>query len=88
MRRRCRVTEGKDFNNYGKRGIKVCERWDEFANFLADMGLKPTPAHSIERIDNDGDYTPDNCKWETPKGQAQNKRHSGGWPKGKKRSVI
>lgn len=59
---------------YGARGITVCERWRKFENFYADMGDKPTPKHSIERVNNNGDYEPSNCVWATKETQARNKR--------------
>ncbi len=63
------------YPNYGGRGIKVCAAWEEsFAQFLHDVGLKPSPIHSIDRIDNDGNYEPKNVKWSTPKEQSNNRR--------------
>lgn len=77
MKRRCYNQNEKAFGHYGGRGIKICDRWlglDGFNHFVADMGSKPSQKHSIDRIDNDGNYEPSNCRWATPKEQRQNQR--------------
>ena len=67
---RCENPNNTSYANYGGRGIKVCERWREAANFFADMGPRPSSKHEINRIDNDGDYEPGNVEW-TKDGTAQ-----------------
>lgn len=74
MKRRCINRKHKGWKYYGGRGISVCKRWrDSYENFLLDMGRKPTPKHSLDRINNDGNYGPKNCRWATPEQQSRNR---------------
>lgn len=72
MRNRCRNPKYPMYHRYGGRGIVVCERWNDFANFFADMGPRPSPSHTLERINNDGNYEPGNVRWATTAEQNRN----------------
>ena len=74
MRQRCNNPNCKAYRLYGKRGIKVCKRWDSYKNFIKDMGKRPSKKYSIDRIDTNGNYEPENCRWSTQKTQVKNRR--------------
>ena len=77
MKSRCINSRSANYVNYGARGISVCDRWlgsFGFLNFISDMGSRPSPRHSLDRINNDGNYEPSNCRWATTRQQARNKR--------------
>jgi hypothetical protein len=75
MKQRCNNPKHKQYPHYGGRGITVCDRWMEFENFFADMGEKPDGL-TLDRVDNDGNYHPDNCRWATPREQMRNRRNT------------
>lgn len=76
MIKRCYKKSADSYSNYGGRGIKVCERWrEDFRNFYEDMGDKPSSNSQIDRINNDGDYEPSNCRWVTPSQNCLNRRN-------------
>ena len=73
MHQRCKYSGHKSFEYYGGKGVKVCERWNDFMMFLNDMGERPK-GKTLGRKDGNGDYTPENCQWETHKQQARNRK--------------
>ena len=73
MKQRCNNQRSKNYGRYGGRGISICALWNKFENFLEDMGCPPTKNHSLDRIDNDGNYRKSNCRWSLPKQQCRNR---------------
>ena len=77
MKKRCYLESHHNYPNYGARGISICDRWrDNYDMFLQDMGLKPTPEHTLDRINPNGNYEPSNCRWATPLEQSRTKRNA------------
>lgn len=74
MRGRCNNPKHPRYADWGGRGITICARWDVYENFLADMGRRPSARHSLDRVDNDGNYEPGNCRWALPAEQVANRR--------------
>jgi len=75
MKQRCQNPKHPRFKDWGARGIRVCDRWQTFSNFFEDMGKKPSKTHSIDRINNDGNYEPTNCRWATKSEQSKNRKY-------------
>ena len=90
MLTRCYNPNSSEWKRYGKRGIKVCDRWrEDYANFISDMGRRPNDDCQLDRINNDGDYAPDNCRWISAKENSRNKRDNVVLEyKGKKHTII
>lgn len=76
MKQRCGNPNHPEYKNYGGRGIAVCQRWQDFAAFLQDVGARPTPDHELDRVDNDSGYAPDNVRWATRAEQCANTRRT------------
>ena len=76
MKQRCSNSKCPEYKNYGARGISVCARWNSFTVFISDIGRRPSPNHQIDRIDNNGNYEPQNCRWATSAENSQNKRNT------------
>jgi len=74
MRTRCLNPRFPAYAYYGGRGIRICDRWNSFQAFLSDMGPRPSPGHGLERLDNNGNYEPENVVWETMERQSRNRR--------------
>lgn len=76
MMDRCYNSESRDYGRYGGRGISVCDRWHDVNLFSLDIGKKPSPKHQLDRIDHNGIYCPENCKWSTAKENGRNKSNN------------